>query len=197
MQERSQETRTQITAAASRLFSQFGYDATGVAEICAQAGISKGAFYHHFPSKHAVFMALLEEWLVGLDKQIVFFGRSGRPAAETLLGMGSMLEFIFHSASGQLPLFLEFWAQASRDKSVWQTTIAPYHRFHHQFTQLVERGVQDGSLHTSDPQATAWVILALATGILLQGLLDPQAAAWDKVGKHGLQILINGLEREH
>jgi len=197
MQERSQETRTQITAAASRLFSQSGYDATGVAEICAQAGISKGAFYHHFPSKHAVFMSLLEEWLAGLDKQIEYLGHSARPAATTLLGMGAMLEFIFHSASGQLPLFLEFWAQASRDKTVWHTTIAPYRRFHHQFTQLVERGVQDGSLHTSDPQATAWVILALATGILLQGLLDPQATAWDEVGKHGLQILVNGLEREH
>ena len=197
MQERSQETRLQITAAASQLFSQSGYDATGVAEICSRAGVSKGAFYHHFPSKHAVFMALLEEWLVALDKQIEFFGRAGRPAADTLLGMGSMLEFVFHSASGQLPLFLEFWAQASRDKSVWQTTIAPYHRFHQQFSQLVQRGTQDGSLQSADPQSTAWVILALATGILLQGLLDPQAADWDQVGKHGLQILINGLEKEN
>lgn len=196
MQERSQETRTQITAAAEKLFSQSGYDATGVAEICAQADISKGAFYHHFPSKHAVFMSLLEEWLAGLEKQMDSFHRSPVPVSDTLLRMGDMLEFIFHSASGQLPLFLEFWAQASRDESVWQTTIAPYRRFHQQFTQLVQRGVEDGSLHTSDPQATAWVLLALATGILLQGLLDPQAAAWDKVGKHGLEMLLQGLERK-
>lgn len=196
MQERSQETRAQITAAAEKLFSQSGYDATGVAEICAQAGISKGAFYHHFPSKHAVFMSLLEEWLAGLEKEMDFFHRSPGPVSENLLRMGDMLGFVFHSASGRLPLFLEFWAKASRDESVWQTTIAPYRRFHRQFTRLVQRGVEDGSLHTSDPQSTAWVILALATGILLQGLLDPQAAAWDQVGKHGLKMLIQGLERK-
>ena len=195
MQERSQETRLQITAAAEKLFSQSGYDATGVAEICTQAGVSKGAFYHHFPSKHAVFMSLLEEWLAGLDQQMEFFRRSPGPVSDTLLRMGGMLGFVFQSAGGHLPLFLEFWAQASRDETVWQTTIAPYRRFHQQFTQLVQRGVEDGSLHSSDPQATAWVILALATGILLQGLLDPQAAAWDKVGKQGLEMLIQGLER--
>ena len=43
MQQRSQATRAGILAAARKLFSQHGYDATGVAELCAEAGVSKGA----------------------------------------------------------------------------------------------------------------------------------------------------------
>jgi AcrR family transcriptional regulator len=49
MQERSQATREQLLASAERCFSLSGYDATGVAEICTEAQVSKGAFYHHFP----------------------------------------------------------------------------------------------------------------------------------------------------
>jgi len=62
MQQRSEETRKHILEAAQRLFSAKGYDATGVAEICQAAGVSKGAFYHHFLTKQAVFLVLLENW---------------------------------------------------------------------------------------------------------------------------------------
>ena len=65
MQTRSQETKNQILGAAYQLFSQSGYDATGVAEICQAAGVSKGAFYYHFPSKQAVFLELMDNWLAG------------------------------------------------------------------------------------------------------------------------------------
>ena len=44
---------------AIKLFSSTGYNKASVDDICAQAGISKGAFYHHFKSKQELFLALL------------------------------------------------------------------------------------------------------------------------------------------
>ena len=61
MQQRSIETRRRIMSAAVALFAAQGYNASGVAEICRAAGASKGAFYHHFSSKQALFVAVLEE----------------------------------------------------------------------------------------------------------------------------------------
>jgi AcrR family transcriptional regulator len=196
MQERSQATREQLLASAERCFSRSGYDATGVAEICAEAQVSKGAFYHHFPSKHDVFMSLLENWLKQLDRQLFTLTVSHESVPDSLTQMGSMLGFVFRSASGRLPLFLEFWAQASRDQQVWQATIAPYRRYQQQFARLVQRGVDEGSLNPTDPEAAAWDILALVTGVILQGLLDPDAAEWDKVGQHGLQVMLDGLRKK-
>jgi AcrR family transcriptional regulator len=45
---------------ALRLFSEKGYDASSVREICEAAGITKPALYHHFGSKEGVFRALVE-----------------------------------------------------------------------------------------------------------------------------------------
>jgi AcrR family transcriptional regulator len=193
MQDRSQATYQQILASAQKQFTRSGYSDASVDEICADAGVSKGAFYHHFPSKHAAFMALLEDWLKNVDHQMASLENQSENVPKALIRMAGMLRFIFRSAGGQLPMFLEFWAQASRDQEVWQTTIAPYRRYHQLFTHLIERGLQEGSLQSSDPQLTAWVILALATGVLLQGLLDPQGAAWEDVAEHGMQVLMKGL----
>ena len=195
MQERSLETRAHLLASAEKLFSQSGYDATGVAQICSAAKVSKGAFYHHFPTKHALFMALLEAWLSNLDQQMHFLENRSDNVPQTLIRMAGMLKFVFQSAGGRLPMFLEFWARASRDQEVWNTTIAPYRRYHQIFTSIVQRGVDEGSLAPTQPQNTAWVILALATGILMQGLLDPDATAWDEVGRHGMQVLMDGLQK--
>src|SRR5205085_89495 len=43
-----EETRTALLAAARELFGANGYPATSLDEIAARAGVTKGAFYHHF-----------------------------------------------------------------------------------------------------------------------------------------------------
>jgi AcrR family transcriptional regulator len=63
-QQRGEETRSHILDVAGELFAERGYDATSVAGICARAGVTKGAFYHHFKSKQAVFLELRDRWLV-------------------------------------------------------------------------------------------------------------------------------------
>lgn len=58
--ERRAATQGAIIEAASRLFGEQGFTATTVDHIAAAAGIAKGAVYHHFPNKEAVFEAVFE-----------------------------------------------------------------------------------------------------------------------------------------
>ena len=53
------ETRAKIFAAATQLFAQHGYHATTIAGIATAAGVAKGTFFVHFPSKDAVIGALV------------------------------------------------------------------------------------------------------------------------------------------
>jgi AcrR family transcriptional regulator len=55
-----QATRQALVDAAAELFGQTGYAATSIDEIVAAAGVTKGAMYHHFPDKEALFKAVFE-----------------------------------------------------------------------------------------------------------------------------------------
>src|ERR1700752_4327966 len=57
--ERREGTRDAIVAAAATLFGGKGFAVTTIDEIAGTAGVAKGAVYHHFPNKEAVFEAVL------------------------------------------------------------------------------------------------------------------------------------------
>ncbi len=158
-QARGDETRARILAAAAECFTRGGYDATGVAEICARAGVSKGAFYHHFPTKQALFLALLDQWLAGLDSSLAATQRAGMTMAQRLEGLAVTVEQVLEAARGQVPMFLEFWRQAAKDPEVWQATIEPYRRFRATFVAMVKEGIAEGSLRAVDAELAALVLV--------------------------------------
>jgi AcrR family transcriptional regulator len=58
--ERGQATRAHLIDVATRLFAEGGYDGTSIETVLADSGVSRGSLYHHFPSKEALFWAVLE-----------------------------------------------------------------------------------------------------------------------------------------
>ena len=58
---RKQQTREKVVRAAAAAVRAKGPDGVGVAEIMAQAGLTHGGFYAHFPSKEALVAAAVEE----------------------------------------------------------------------------------------------------------------------------------------
>ena len=60
--ESGDSAREKLVAAAIELFRQHGFTATPVDRICTGAGVTKGAFFHHFKSKEAIAEAAVEEW---------------------------------------------------------------------------------------------------------------------------------------
>ncbi|MGH9029161.1 MAG: TetR/AcrR family transcriptional regulator [Acidimicrobiales bacterium] len=61
LRERQAEaTRQLLIAVARELFTERGYQATSVEDIIQRAGVARGALYHHFPGKDALFKAVYE-----------------------------------------------------------------------------------------------------------------------------------------
>ena len=193
MQQRSEETRLHLLEAATRLFSQQGYDASSVAEICALAGVSKGAFYHHFESKQALFLALLEEWLTHLDAAFAVVRQDTEHVPQAVVRMADMAGSVLVSSGVHLSIMLEFWMQAYRDPQVWNATSAPYQRYQQYFASMVEEGIRQGSLSPVDPQLAARVLVSLSMGLLLQAVFDPKATDWAQEARDSMQLLMNGM----
>jgi TetR/AcrR family transcriptional repressor of nem operon len=54
--------RDRLLEAGIKLVRAQGYSATSVDELCREAGVTKGGFFHHFASKEALAVALAEYW---------------------------------------------------------------------------------------------------------------------------------------
>ena len=57
---KAEATRATLVAVARRIFVAKGYFATGTEEIVKEAGLTRGALYHHFADKRALFVAVFE-----------------------------------------------------------------------------------------------------------------------------------------
>ena len=78
--ERSEATRTRLLAVARRLFAARGYAVTSVDELVRRAGVTKGALYHHFADKQAIFRAVFEE----TERQLVVAAAAGARGRDAL-----------------------------------------------------------------------------------------------------------------
>ncbi|HNE03061.1 MAG TPA: TetR/AcrR family transcriptional regulator [Anaerolineales bacterium] len=191
MQQRSEETRSKIIFSAVKLFSAKGYNTASVDDICADAGISKGAFYHHFRTKQDLFLALLDGWLETIDNAIE--ASKDKTVPETFMQITEAFPYIFATANEGLPMFLEFWLQANRDEKIWQASVKPYRRYHKYFTDLIKKGVDEGSFVEVDPDLASRMIISTAMGLLLQSLMDPKGAKWEKVARDSTTMLVASM----
>lgn len=58
---KSRETKTRIFNAAKRILQKQGYEELSIKNICEEAGVSNGSFYHHFKTKDDLLSYYIEE----------------------------------------------------------------------------------------------------------------------------------------
>ena len=192
-EERSQETQSRILAAAEQSFADRGYDVTSVDSICRAAGVSKGAFYHHFPSKGSVFVALLNAWLAELDRQFTAAQAGNESVPRQVAAMAAGVNEIYRVAGIKWSILLEFWAKSKADPEVAHSTVDMIRRYHRFFQQVLERGVAEGSVQVMDANMAATVMLSVVLGLLLQGILDPEGQDWGALMQRVLAMLMESM----
>ena len=165
--------RGNILAAAQALVNSVGFEAMTVQDVTESAGISKGAFYHYFSSKHALLDGLVEGMhaqVHGLLDPIVYDGQMDALTKLTMLFRASI-----QWKREQMPFILgilRVWYADSNaivrykaaDRSI--EIMAPL------LTQIVRQGIEEGTLHPEHPEQVACVLVAL-----LQGMSDALARA--------------------
>mgnify|MGYP002587264210 CR=1 FL=1 len=60
-QKKSKETKARIFHAAKTILQKQGYDQLSIKNICDEAGVSNGSFYHHFKTKDDLLSYYIEE----------------------------------------------------------------------------------------------------------------------------------------
>jgi AcrR family transcriptional regulator len=195
-QQRGEETRSHILDAAGELFAERGYDATSVARICARAGVTKGAFYHHFDSKQAVFLELRDRWLAPLEAQLTLPRGEDEPLPQLLQQVADMVKQIFAVEGEQQrrQVFLELLSAARHDPAILPALLTPLQKYREAFAQMISAGIQAGTLRRVDRELVAQMLVTLGFGLIMRGLLDPQGDDWGAIASRAIPLLLQGLE---
>lgn len=129
----AQEKRALIVTAATALFLELGYDRTSLARIAERSGVSRATLFKQFPSKAALFDAIVSESWSTADEEapppagdvVVGLGLIGRRYAE-LLGRAQMTD-LFRIVIAELPRFPELAnAQFSHGKMPYFESVRSY-----------------------------------------------------------------------
>jgi TetR/AcrR family transcriptional repressor of nem operon len=101
-----QESKARLLAATIHVVRSKGYAATRVEDICAQAGLTKGSFFHHFESKEELALAATAHW--DEQTQKLFAGAAYHDATDPLDRLIAYVEFRKSILTGDLPDFTCF-----------------------------------------------------------------------------------------
>jgi AcrR family transcriptional regulator len=103
--ERRQATRAAIVKAAKRLFGERGFAATTMDNVATAAHVAKGAVYHHFETKEALFEAVFDEVSRDLVAEVDQAARSEKDAlAAMAAGTQAYFAACANDATGQIIL---------------------------------------------------------------------------------------------
>jgi AcrR family transcriptional regulator len=197
-QQRGEETRSHILDVAGELFAERGYDATSVADICARAGVTKGAFYHHFASKQTVFLELRDRWLGPLEAQLTLPRDDDVTLPQLLQQVADMAQqvFVAEGEEQRQQIFLELLSAARHDPTILPALLTPMQKYRERFAQLIGAGIKEGTLRKVDRELVAQVLVSLGFGLIMQSLLDPQGADWGNIASRAMPLLMQGLEKK-
>jgi len=172
--QRGEATRARLVAVARELFARDGYVTTGTEAILAAAGVTRGALYHHFADKQALFAAVCEA-LHAEGETVIETGADAAPSAFQGL-IDGCLAFLDFMVRPEVRRILILEAPGVLGWEQWNEMDR-----RHGFGLLIEgvrAAVDEGSL-AGDPLALAVLINgALNYGVVWAGQSpDPEAMA--------------------
>jgi AcrR family transcriptional regulator len=172
MRFRASERREQILAVAADAFAIAGFRGTSLAEVAAKVGVSQPGLLHHFGSKEALILAVLQKRDLDDEQYVEAQFEGAEPSTREWL-----MTFCRRNATqpGLVRLFTVQTAE-SLDPAhpAHEFFLQRNQRVRNQVARLVVRDQEKGRLPASlDPAATAAEAVSLMNGLQLQWLRDP------------------------
>lgn len=178
----SESTRDRLLDAAIAVFSEKGYDGTGVQEIARRAGLTTGAIYANFRGKADLLFSAIDARSGPEFDELLRSSRTPSTAGELLTELGSHLLERDADAEAEGGLLIEAIVAARRDSQVATLVRTLIDQRMTDLGGLVELARAEGVVDSDiSPEALTRFCLVLALGSLLYGSIgldEPDPAQW-------------------
>ncbi|MBG04977.1 MAG: TetR family transcriptional regulator [Rhodospirillaceae bacterium] len=202
---RSSNSRERLLEAADALMYARGYEAVSVADLCEAADARKGSFYHWWPSKRDLALAMIDRaWQRNLEFVFEPIFDTDDPVLEKFTnyadrladGLIESLKSTGHVAGCRYGNFAV--ELSTRDSVIREKVAATFQKIAAYFEQAIRDGIRAGELADDvDAEDTATAILSLMEGhmVLAKAQNDPEALR--RLARDTVRLLVgNGYANE-
>jgi TetR/AcrR family fatty acid metabolism transcriptional regulator len=163
-------TKDRILSAAIDVFARKGYHGAGVEDIVLASRTSKGAFYHYFPSKQAIFLALMDDLAEMVERGVeagIDSERGAMPKVE------AALRVVVETAAGQRDLAKILLVEAvGLGPQFEQKRLEIHRRFAQVIQRHLDRAVDDGDIPAQDTAVVAQAWFGALNEVISQWLIS-------------------------
>jgi AcrR family transcriptional regulator len=173
---RRKGNRAALLEGAVRCIQERGYGHTTARDLVEVSDTNLAAIGYHFGSKEVLLNEALAEcgrrWLDQIAQLAAHAGDEGAGGWETVVTA------IHRSVEEGRPIaigYLEAWTQAQRSPELRDQLARHYREIRSTTAAIATASVRGGAMHVSDSEELGAVLVAVADGLIVQWLLDPDA----------------------
>lgn len=155
-----EQTKADICQAGLKLFETVGYHGAAIADICKAAGITKGAFYHHFSSKEELLEQFHDVYWASYSAAV----KQGLTASNEPTQQLRSLIFVMVDNVMRYRPYVTVWFQERRhiSKERLRKLRRPRDEMLHAMAGVIERGIATGDFRRDvDPIAASLGIIGM------------------------------------
>lgn len=183
-----EERRAAIVAATRVVMARRGIAGTTVRDVAAELGTSSGLIHHYYASMDDLLAEAFEEEARADLAQVLAAIDRGRDAIEQLAVFFDSYDRGMRDGSVDfdMQVWLDAWAEASRRPALRRTSRQLNEEWQRALAGIIRAGIAAGQMTSEDPDGSAWRILSLLDGLVLQivahgdVLSRDQADAWSR-----------------
>jgi AcrR family transcriptional regulator len=181
---RRDDQREAILAQALDLFVRRGLTATRISDIAQAVGISQGLAYHYFPSKDAIFTALLEDAFTKMNAACKALEAREGPAHQKIRDALTELlaGFVAGHAASRWHLFIAMASASEAIPAGARRTLSKHAKIPYEVMErIILQGQKEGTVRPGDARALSVLFWSTVKGLAIHHAVHGQGRGWPDV----------------
>ncbi len=151
--------KDQILDAALTVLVQNGYEGSRMDDVVSESQLSKGAIYWYYKSKKAMYLDLVNFWVIRYSATINHLVENDQAAPDQLKSLFNYFIDQYESDPDPFIALTEFWSMAQKDDDFRAKLQKVYSQFLEVLEKIIAKGVKDGDFKKLDIRITAMSIM--------------------------------------
>ncbi|MCI8667042.1 MAG: TetR/AcrR family transcriptional regulator [Dorea sp.] len=186
---KSKETKAKIFRAAKDILQKKGYEQLSIKNICEEAGVSNGSFYHHFKTKDDLLSYYIEEQ-PGIDSNLLDIPSTPDEAKQTIIYV--YLNYVHYCQKLGVEFIANYYTPKNQSLNplIWSKRPYPIVTVSDYLQKAIEAGVVSPSAQLND---IATDIRMIVIGNVFEWCLKGGDTDFEGNMRRSLKIYLDGL----